>query len=120
MKEEELRHIRREMEAWATQPPALSPRVARTRVVTRLEKRRRPRGWRIAVASVSAVAVLALGLLFLPPERFSDPTPMAIAEQPRHGLLVYELRSGSKLYFALSPEPAHFSAAPNGKQKNGD
>jgi anti-sigma-K factor RskA len=108
MKEKELRDIRREIRAWARRSPALSPRVARTRIVARLEERRSFSGWRVATISVSVVALLALGLLFLAPEQSSGPVRTALSEQSEQGLLVYELQSGSKLYLVLAPQPTTF------------
>lgn len=121
MNEGPLHRIRRDIGSWARRPPALSPRVARTRVVKRLEKRWRPSGWRMTpAAAVTAVALLALGLLFLEPGRSPGPVPTGAPEQSGQGLLVYELRSGSKLYLALAPRRAVLPGAPDGRRENGE
>ncbi len=103
---DELRRIR----DWTSRPPARSPRVARTRVLARIEERRsRPR-WRFAAAAAAIVVVLAFGLLLRRPEAPSGPPRIAASESPApsrgasdgSGLLVYELESGTKLYMALA------------------
>ncbi len=105
---DDLRDIEREIRAWAARPPARSPEVARTRILARLgDRRARSRGWLAAAAAASALALVA-GLLLLGPQAPVEapptavpPTTAAVAE-PAAGLLVYELRSGTKLYFSLT------------------
>lgn len=95
-----LRRIEREIRDWTAAPPARSPRMARTRVLARIEERRTRSGWMFAAAA-AAVVLLALGLLLNGPEAPSESTVIAAAD-PSPGLLVYELESGTKLYLALT------------------
>ncbi len=110
-KRNELDRIEREIRDWPSRPPARSPRVARTRVLARIEEPQgtsfwgRKRQWTFAAAA-AMVVVLAVGLL-LPRAPVPPPTPpvkMASSEPPASegGLLVYELESGTKLYMALA------------------
>ena len=110
MNDEELQSIEREIRAWTARAPSRSPQVARTRVLARLDKPRAWFAWRWAVAA-TALAGLAVGFLVVAPDPAFDPPPTAVAERPAErpgqGLLVYELRSGTKLYLALAArEPA--------------
>jgi len=110
MNDETLRRIRREIRSWTARPPARSPQVARTRVLARLDKRRPRPSWRLAAVSVLVTALaLAAGLFLLGPEKSDAPAVVTSVDRPAgehaaRGLLVYELRSGTKLYLALGPK----------------
>ncbi len=107
---DDLRHIEREIRDWTARPPARSPRVARTRILARIEDRGARRRWLFAAAA-AMVVVLAVGLLLprAPEAPSGEPVEIAAAETPpsssrqagEAGLLVYELESGTKLYMAL-------------------
>ena len=104
MNDDPLKDIEREIRAWTRRAPAYPPGAARTRVLARIaERRARPR-WRLAAAAAVLVLALTAGVLFLRPEvpavRPTGLTTVAAAEPPASGLLVYELRSGTKLDFA--------------------
>lgn len=122
MNDDHLKDIEREIRAWTHRAPACPPGAARTRVLARIaEHRGRPR-WRLA--AVAAVLALALtsGLVLLRPESPTAPSTgsaaVASAQPPAAGLLVYELRSGTKLYFALtSPRAAIETPAESTFQK---
>ena len=112
---DDLKDIEREIRAWTARPPARPPGAARTRVLARLgERRARPR-WRLAVAGAVSALALVMAILLLGPEApdavrptgVRPPGPTVAAAEPAAGLLVYQLRSGTKLYFALtSSRPA--------------
>ena len=97
---DEKRRIETAIRAWATRPAARSPRVARARVLAQLDQERHRSGWRLAAATLVVAAVC--GWFLLTPNRSADNRPAATAEQTSPGLLVYELRSGTKLYLALA------------------
>ena len=99
---DDLRRIEREIRDWTSRPLARPPRVARTRVLARIDERRPRGGWMFAAAA-AMVAVLAFGLL-LPRtlETPSGPPVRTAPSEPSPGLLVYELESGTKLYMALA------------------
>ena len=98
---DELRRIESEVRDWTRRAPTRSPRVARTRVLARIEDRRSRSGWMTAAAAAALAVALAVGLLPRGPETRSGPPATAFAEEPSPGLLVYELESGTKLYLAL-------------------
>ena len=116
MNDDPLKDIEREIRAWTRRAPAYPPGAARTRVLARIaERRARPR-WRLAAAAAVLVLALTSGLVLLRPETPTAPpndlAAVASAEAPAAGLLVYELRSGTKLYFALnSPRAANETPA---------
>jgi hypothetical protein len=96
MNEEPLHRFHAELERWARRPPEKPAAIARGRVLSRLESRKGTRRWPVPAAALLLVA-LALGLSFT--ER--EPNPPA---RPRSRLIVYQLQSGTKVYFALPPE----------------
>ena len=102
---EELQDIEREIRSWTARPPTRSPRVARTRVLARIEERRLWAGWKLAAAA--AVLVVGFALLVLSPETPSGPSTVASVDEPSPRILVYELASGTKLYLALAAPPAN-------------
>ena len=95
MNDEELHEIERRIRAWTSRPPAISPKVARTRVLARLDARRPRTAVRLATALV--VAALAAGVFVFRPEK---PAPPPAGEPSR--LLVYVLESGTKVYLDLA------------------
>ena len=97
--------MRRDIRAWATRPPERSPQAARTRVLARLDERRRP-AWRLAAAATTAAVALMAVLLLHEPETPTGPPIATLDDRPTAGLLVYELASGTKLYLALPPSTA--------------
>ncbi len=117
---EELREIEREIRSWTERPPVRSPRVARTRVLARIEERRGWSPWRPAATAATLVAGLVFGLLLLTPEELSEPPVVARAEEPSPGLLVYELSSGTKLYLALAATPAEALIHPAETNREGN
>ena len=101
MNDEQQQRIQHAIRAWAARPPALSPRVARARVLARLEERRAWPKWRLAAVAAVLAWVLALGLSWLRPPTLSNPSAGVFVEPPSARFLVYELRSGTKLYLTL-------------------
>jgi len=99
---DELRRIEREIRDWTARPPERSPRVARTRVLARIEGVPTRPGWLAAAAAAALVVALAFGLLLRGPATHPGPPAEAAAAEPSPGLLVYELESGTKLYLALA------------------
>jgi hypothetical protein len=101
-REPSLSHFTAELECWAQRLPERSAGAARGRVLARL--RNRPQGlrWKIPAAAVILLA-LALGFSSVlsrvgrPPE---------VTEHPGQSLIVFQLQSGTKIYFALPPEGA--------------
>jgi len=119
MRNDDLETLRNEIRSWTDRPPERTPGQARTRVLARIDERhrRRPR-WRLAVATAALAAGLALGLLLLQPAPPDGP-PVAtvepevtLATPPASQLLLYELRSGTKLYLDLGKATAPEAAPP--------
>ncbi len=107
---DDVRDIEREIRDWTARPTTRTPRMARTRVLARIEERRARPGWMLAAAATALVAVLAVGLLLrgsgtpYEPETVAAAGPPAPSQREAHGtgLLVYELESGTKMYMALA------------------
>ncbi len=107
---EKMQDIEREIRDWTARPAARTPRMARQRVLARIEERRPRRGWLTAVATAAVAVALAFGLLprgpgtpYEPPVvAGGSPAPSSPGEDGGAGLLVYELESGTKLYMALA------------------
>ena len=97
MNEEPLRRFHTELERWARRPPERPAAVARGRVLARLESRSAAR-WPVPAAALLLVA-LALGLS-LTTRRAPVPPPA----RPDPRLIVFQLQSGTKVYFALPQE----------------
>ena len=101
----QLEKARAEISAWAGRPPARSPEMARASVET-LVRRDRWIGWKAAVSSAAVVALMATALLSVPalrPNRGPLASASVVALSEADGsLLVYELRSGAKLYLTLT------------------
>jgi hypothetical protein len=118
MRNDELKNLRDEIRSWTDRPPERTPKQARTRVLARIGGPRRRSRWGLAVATAALVAGLALGLLFLqptppagPPVATVEPAPPP-ASPPASKLLLYELRSGTKLYLDLGPATPPDTAPP--------
>lgn len=101
MNDEELRDLERRIRDWTSRPPSLSPRAARTRVLARLDERRRRPAYRLA-AAVLVLAAVTLGSLLLRTQKTAAPP----AEAPSQALMVYVLESGTKVYLDLAPRSA--------------
>ena len=101
----QMDNARAEISAWAGRPPARSPAMARASVET-LIRSGRWAGWKAAVSSAAVVALMATALLSVPalrPNRGPVETASVVALPEADGsLLVYELRSGAKLYLTLT------------------
>jgi len=101
MKDSFPSHFTEELRRWARRPPARPAPVAWNRILARLEAPPAARLWIPASALLLAAATLMV-ILALPrvnPER--EP-----AEGHPQSLIVFQLQSGTKLYFALPPEGA--------------
>ncbi len=103
MKDEQLDHLSAGIRDWARRPPTRSPKVARTRVLAGLVEPRRRLPWKLA-ATVAAFAVAVTTGLVLDSETPSE-SPEVVSP-PAQKLLVYELSSGTQLYFALTSPAA--------------
>ena len=101
---EQIDKLRTEMVAWAKRPPARSPAMARSSV-ERLIRKDRWMGWRTAAAAAAVVALTVTALVSVPalrPHRDPDDVTSVASPAADGSLLVYELRSGAKLYLTLS------------------
>jgi len=96
MNEEPLHRFHAELERWSRRPPEKPAAVARGRILSHLESRKGARRWPVPAAALLLVA-LALGLSLN--EHESNPP-----ERPSSRLIVYQLQSGTKVYFTLPPE----------------
>lgn len=101
MNEERLRRFKKDLETWALRPAERPAAVARARVSARLGSRERL-SWRVPAAAL-LLAVLALGLTLA--VRSPEPEPVLQA-RPARGMVVFQLQSGTKVYFALPLEGA--------------
>jgi len=99
MNEEPLHCFQAELERWARRPPERPAAVVRGRVLARLESRSGARRWQVPAAAL-LLAALALGLSLTMPR--SEPIPPPARTDTR--LIVFQLQSGTKVYFALPPE----------------
>ncbi len=122
----DLQDLERRIRSWTSRPPSRSAAAARTRVLARLGERRARGGWRLA-AGVAVVALALVAGLYLrrppaPPGIGPRGPSTVVAEspaagrpapgRPAPGLLIYELRSGTKLYLSLArSRPANGPAA---------
>lgn len=101
MKDSFPAHFTEELKRWARRPPTRPAPLAWSRVRARLEARPSVRRW-IPASALLLAAVALMMILALPrvnPER--EPP----AGRPQ-SLIVFQLHSGTKLYFALPPEGA--------------
>ncbi len=108
----DLQDLERRIRSWTSRPPSRSAAAARTRVLARLGERRAWGGWRLAAATAAVVLALISGLFLRRPPAAPGIGPRGpsavVAESPSAGLLIYELRSGTKLYLSLaSSRPAN-------------
>ncbi len=90
--------MERDLRVWAARPPALSASEARRRVRARLETRgpaRRPALW----AAVLAAGAGAAALIVRAPDSRYEPPPVADTGAPAPTMIVFELDSGTRLYF---------------------
>jgi hypothetical protein len=99
MNEEPLHRFHAELERWARRPPERSATVARGRVLARLGSRSGAHRWQVPAAAL-LLAALALGLSLSLPRREPIPPPARLDDR----LIVFQLQSGTKVYFALPPE----------------
>ena len=106
MTDDKMTSLRRELAVWARQEPQLPAPVARGRVLERLGEGSRRDGWRHAAIATLAAAAVAFAVLVLAP-RERGPEVLSVAPDrgtPAASLLVYQLRSGAKLYLALAAD----------------
>lgn len=97
--------LARALRAWAERPPALAPRQARQRVRARLETRgpaRRPGLWAAALFA----GALAAALVVRAPQSRLEPAPALSTGGPGPAMIVFELDSGTRLYFTPRRDPA--------------
>ncbi len=103
---DDLEDLKRQIRAWANRPTSRSPAAARTRILARLGERRVGGGWRLAAATAVVALALASGLWLLrspaPPMSEAGGLSAVAAAEPPAGLLIYQLRSGTKLYLDLA------------------
>jgi hypothetical protein len=95
------------VEAWVRRPPMISAAIARTRVLARIAEKRRLRPFFLA-ASASAALGLLLALMVAVPKWSAEPVAeiatVTAPSAPHQSMLIYELSSGTTLYFALTEE----------------
>ena len=95
------------VEAWVRRPPETSAAIARTRVLARISERRRLRPFFLA-ASASAALGLLLALMVAVPKWSAQPVAetatVTAPSAPHQSMLIYELSSGTTLYFTLTDE----------------
>jgi hypothetical protein len=84
-----------ELRRWARRPPSRPAPLAWNRILARLEARPPARLWMLAAATLAVILALPR------PSREREPA----AGRPQ-SLIVFQLQSGTKLYFALPPEGA--------------
>jgi|SRR6185295_6748841 len=89
-------HFTEELKRWARRPPARSAPVAWVRA--RLEPRPAGRLWIPAAALLAAVTLAVI--LWTPHTERERERP----DERLQSLIVFQLQSGTKLYFALPPE----------------
>ena len=91
-----------ELERWTRRPPAHPPWAARARVSARLGDR--PPKLPLKVAATAALLLgMALGFFSL---LLQTGPPPEIPDRRRPSVIVFQLQSGTRIYFALPPEGA--------------
>ncbi len=107
MSDRDLDRVREAINTWTRRPPERPAVLARSRVLARLGDKRRSMAWRWVSGATAAVGLAALVLLvgLRPPSSTPVETAIAISAEPqRHPTLVYELSSGTTVYFTSSEE----------------
>jgi ferric-dicitrate binding protein FerR (iron transport regulator) len=97
--------LQRALRAWAGQPPALAAREARQRLRARLETRgpaRRPALWAAALVAGAVAAALVVRA----PQSRLEPPPAFSTGGPGPAMIVFELDSGTRLYFTPRRDPS--------------
>ena len=97
--------LARALRAWAERPPALAAREARRRVRARLELRgpaRRPALW----AAAMVAGAVAAALVVRAPQSGLEPAPALSTGGPGPAMIVFELDSGTRLYFTPRRGPS--------------
>ncbi|MCP4201201.1 MAG: hypothetical protein GY769_04625 [bacterium] len=115
MNGKQLDRIRGEFKAWTQRPSGRSVAEVRTRILARIDQAPRRSRWRLATATTLVAAGLTIAVLVVVTgvpsggpwgERQNLQPPVstvsAVSEQAAKPLLIYELRSGTKLYLALA------------------
>ena len=95
----------RVLRAWAEQPPALAAREVRQRVRARLETPSPARRSGLWAAALVAGAVAAALVVHAPQSRLGPP-PALSTGGPGPAMIVFELDSGTRLYFTPRRDPA--------------
>jgi hypothetical protein len=90
--------FREELERWARRPPERPAPVARTRVLAQIESRRAGLPWKFPLAAL-LLAGLALGLIL------GVRRPQVPPETPAQSMVVFQLQSGTKVYFVMKGDP---------------
>lgn len=129
MSSKQLDRIRADFKTWARRRPERSAAGARARVLASIDETRKQARWRPAAAATLVVAGLTMAALLvvsgvpsdgpLDDRLNSEPAASAASEHAAQPLLIYELRSGTKLYLALARH-AQAVATENHERKQGD
>ncbi len=127
MSGKQLDRIRGEFEAWTQRPPGRTVAEARTRILARIDQPPERSRWRLATAATLVAAGLTIaGLLVVTGVPSSGPggerqnlqPPVAeVSKQAAKSLLIYELRSGTKLYLALARHSQSAALSGDERQK---
>ena len=90
---------------WVRRPPKTSAAIARTRVLARISEKRRLRPFFLAVSASAALGLLLAVMVAVakwPAERVAEVATVAPPSAPYRSMLIYELSSGTTLYFTLT------------------
>jgi hypothetical protein len=92
---------------WVRRPPKTSAAIARTRVLARISEKRRLRPFFLAVSASAALGLLLAVMVAVTKwsaEPVAEVATVAPPSAPYRSMLIYELSSGTTLYFTLTDE----------------